>query len=178
MLLNSLPSGGTITRAACGRTMRRIASPYLIPSDFAASIWPLSIESIPARMISRMYAPSLMLSARIPATASAGTSEADVDAGHAEGEVDEEDLHEHRGAAEDQDVDRRERAERPDPRHPRQRGSEAEQDPRRLGDDRDVDRRPERVGERGVRMEDPRPDDVPVDCDEHVHPATSSARTR
>ena len=27
MLLNSLPSGGTMTRAACGRTMRRIALP-------------------------------------------------------------------------------------------------------------------------------------------------------
>ena len=27
MLLNSLPSGGTITRAACGRMIRRIALP-------------------------------------------------------------------------------------------------------------------------------------------------------
>ena len=27
MLLNSLPSGGTITRAACGRMIRRIARP-------------------------------------------------------------------------------------------------------------------------------------------------------
>ena len=69
MLLNSLPSGGTITRAACGRTMRRIASPWVIPSDCAASIWPRSIASMPARMISRMYAPSLMPSARMPAIA-------------------------------------------------------------------------------------------------------------
>jgi len=32
MLLNSLPSGGTITRAACGRTIRRIASRVVIPN--------------------------------------------------------------------------------------------------------------------------------------------------
>ncbi len=41
-----------------------------MPSDLAASIWPLSIESIPARMISRMYAPSLRLSATMPVSAS------------------------------------------------------------------------------------------------------------
>ena len=39
-----------------------------MPSDFAASICPLSIESMPARMISRMYAPSLTPRARMPAT--------------------------------------------------------------------------------------------------------------
>ncbi len=60
MLLNSLPSGGTITRAAWGKTMRRIASPAVIPSDLPPRSGPLSIASIPARMISRMYAPSLI----------------------------------------------------------------------------------------------------------------------
>ena len=37
MLLNSFPSGGTMTLAACGRTIRRIASPCVMPSDRAAS---------------------------------------------------------------------------------------------------------------------------------------------
>ena len=67
MLLKSLPSGGTITRAACGSTIRRIANPWVMPSDRAASICPLSIASMPARMISRMYAPSLIASATMPA---------------------------------------------------------------------------------------------------------------
>ena len=67
--LNSLPSGGTITRAACGSTIRRIARPCVIPSERAASSWPLSIASIPARMISRMNAPSLIARAMIPAKA-------------------------------------------------------------------------------------------------------------
>jgi hypothetical protein len=44
-----------------------------MPMDFAASIWPLSTESMPARMISRMYAPSLMLSATMPAIAASDT---------------------------------------------------------------------------------------------------------
>ncbi len=44
-----------------------------MPTDFAASIWPLSTESMPARMISRMYAPSLMLSATMPAIAASET---------------------------------------------------------------------------------------------------------
>ncbi len=54
MLLNSLPRGGTMIRAACGRTMRRMPIPNVMPSDFAASIWPASIEMIPARTISDM----------------------------------------------------------------------------------------------------------------------------
>jgi hypothetical protein len=54
MLLNSLPSGGTITRAACGSTTRRMPSLCGIPSERAASIWPLSTESMPARTISLM----------------------------------------------------------------------------------------------------------------------------
>ena len=54
MLLNSLPSGGTITRAAWGRMIRRIALPYVMPRDLAASSWPGSIDRMPARTISDM----------------------------------------------------------------------------------------------------------------------------
>ena len=36
--MNSLPVGGMMILIACGRTMRRIASPRLIPKDWAASI--------------------------------------------------------------------------------------------------------------------------------------------
>ncbi len=54
MLLNSLPSGGTITRAACGRMTRRMAWAKGMPSDVAASIWPGSIDRMPARTISDM----------------------------------------------------------------------------------------------------------------------------
>ena len=39
-------------RAACGSTIRRIASAGGMPTDFAASIWPRSTEPMPARMIS------------------------------------------------------------------------------------------------------------------------------
>ena len=54
MLLNSLPSGGTITRAACGRTIRRIASAVGHPERLRRLHLAASIESMPARMISRM----------------------------------------------------------------------------------------------------------------------------
>ena len=56
-----------ITRSACGRTIRRIVRPYVIPSDFAASVWPLSTDRMPALTISLMYAPSLIERATIPA---------------------------------------------------------------------------------------------------------------
>ena len=149
-----------------------------MPSDLAASIWPLSIESIPARMISRMYAPSLMLSATMPAMASAEIVQRlpRWSVGELNVEVDEEDLDEQRRAAEDPDVDSREPAQRSEARHARMsaatRPSSHAED---LGDDRDVDRRPEGVPEDVARMEDPLPDDVPVDCDdEHVHLAAVS----
>ena len=54
MLLNSLPNGGTITRAACGSTMRRMVCRTSCPAIVAASIWPGSIEMMPARTISVM----------------------------------------------------------------------------------------------------------------------------
>jgi len=50
----SLPVGGTMTRMAWGRTMRRIALPRLMPRAWAASSWPRSTLRIPARAISAM----------------------------------------------------------------------------------------------------------------------------
>ena len=50
----SLPVGGTITRIAWGRTIRRITRGRLIPRAWAASVWPWSTEMMPARTISAM----------------------------------------------------------------------------------------------------------------------------
>ena len=47
-----------------------------MPSDLAASIWPRSMDRIPARTISVMYAPSLTPRATIPAWIVAGDREA------------------------------------------------------------------------------------------------------
>ena len=47
-----------MTRMAWGSTIRRMALPRLMPSAWAASIWPLSTLRIPARAISAMYAAS------------------------------------------------------------------------------------------------------------------------
>ena len=54
MAMVSLPVGGTMTRIACGRMMRRIAWVLLMPSACAASIWPLSTLMMPERAISAM----------------------------------------------------------------------------------------------------------------------------
>ena len=54
----SLPIGGTITRIAWGRIIRRKIVPRGIPSAVAASHWPFGTLSRPARMISARYAPS------------------------------------------------------------------------------------------------------------------------
>ena len=50
----SLPVGGTMTRMACGSTIRRIVLPGPIPNAWAASAWPRSTERMPARAISAM----------------------------------------------------------------------------------------------------------------------------
>ncbi len=52
--VTSLPVGGTITRSAWGRVTRRRISPRPMPSAWAASVWPLSTDSSPARTISAM----------------------------------------------------------------------------------------------------------------------------
>ena len=65
------------------------------------------------------------------------------------------------------DVDAREPAQRRRPRHPHERRDEAEHHADELGADRDVDGRLERADEHVVRVEDPLPDDVPVDRGEH-----------
>ena len=55
----SLPVGGTITRIACGSTIRRRVCVRDRPSAPAASLWPGSTDWIPPRTISAMYAASL-----------------------------------------------------------------------------------------------------------------------
>ena len=50
----SLPVGGTITRIAWGRTIRRRVVPRAMPRAWAASCWPGSTAFMPARTISAM----------------------------------------------------------------------------------------------------------------------------
>lgn len=50
----SLPVGGMITRIAWGSTIRRSAVVWLMPSAWAASVWPSSTDWIPPRTISAM----------------------------------------------------------------------------------------------------------------------------
>ena len=50
----SLPVGGTMTRMACGSTMRVMTWPPRMPSACAASCWPGSTDRMPARTISAM----------------------------------------------------------------------------------------------------------------------------
>jgi hypothetical protein len=50
----SLPIGGMITFMACGRTMRRMVCGRVMPSDWAASVWPSSTDCNPALTISAM----------------------------------------------------------------------------------------------------------------------------
>ena len=52
MLMNSLPTGGMMTRMACGNTMRRMIVGRAMPMDWAASVWPWSTERMPARTTS------------------------------------------------------------------------------------------------------------------------------
>ncbi len=59
MEMVSLPVGGTMTRIACGSTMRRRILASFMPSAFAASVWPGSTDDRPARTISARYADSL-----------------------------------------------------------------------------------------------------------------------
>ena len=47
-----LDSGGTATRAACGRMVRRMVWPHDMPIEKDASHWPLATDEIAARMIS------------------------------------------------------------------------------------------------------------------------------
>ena len=58
---------GIIVRMACGSTTRCIARQYGMPRLLAASIWPRSTDSMPARMISAMYAPQLSARQMVPA---------------------------------------------------------------------------------------------------------------
>ncbi|MNT47385.1 hypothetical protein D3C72_1840960 [compost metagenome] len=52
MPMNSLPTGGMMTRMACGKMTRRSACRRGMPIDLAASYWPVSTESRPARTTS------------------------------------------------------------------------------------------------------------------------------
>ena len=48
----SLPVGGMITRIACGKMIRRKVRARVMPSAWAASLWPYSTDRMPARTIS------------------------------------------------------------------------------------------------------------------------------
>ena len=50
----SLPVGGMITRMACGNMIRRRVMARVMPSAWAASLWPCSTDRMPARTISAM----------------------------------------------------------------------------------------------------------------------------
>ena len=50
--MSSFVSGGIIIRNACGSTTLRIACPADMPSDRAASTWPLGTAWIPPRIVS------------------------------------------------------------------------------------------------------------------------------
>ena len=52
MPIVSLPVGGMMMRMAWGRMMRRMIRVRFMPSAFAASVWPGSTASRPARPIS------------------------------------------------------------------------------------------------------------------------------
>jgi hypothetical protein len=54
MPITWLPVAGMIEGIACGMMTLRILMPALIPSESAASIWPLPTEENPPRMISAM----------------------------------------------------------------------------------------------------------------------------
>jgi len=55
--MNSLPTGGRMVRHAWGNITRNMVWPRLKPRDRAASVWPLSMDMMPARKTSPMYAP-------------------------------------------------------------------------------------------------------------------------
>src|SRR2546429_440021 len=61
----SLPVGGTITRIAWGNTIRRIVCRRVIPSAWAAWVWPSGTETSPWRMrLEAKYRPTIPHSKR------------------------------------------------------------------------------------------------------------------
>ena len=64
-LMNVLDSGGTDTRAACGRMIRRSASGRDIPIMCAASHCPFGTDWIAARITSAAYPPTFSVNAMI-----------------------------------------------------------------------------------------------------------------
>ena len=63
--MNVFDSGGTETRAACGRMMRRSVVPCDMPIVYPASHWPFGTERIAARMTSAAYPPTFSENAMI-----------------------------------------------------------------------------------------------------------------
>ena len=57
---NSLPMEGMMLRTACGSTTVTIVCQCVMPMERAASVCPRSMEMMPPRTISAMYAPVLM----------------------------------------------------------------------------------------------------------------------
>src|SRR5512145_2619778 len=63
--MNVFDSGGTETRAACGRMTRRSVVAGDIPIVYAASHWPFGTDRIAARITSAAYPPTLSENATI-----------------------------------------------------------------------------------------------------------------
>ena len=63
MATNSLHMAGSTFLNACGSTMRVIVWLAERPRERAASVWPRSMDWMPERKISDMYAPELKIRA-------------------------------------------------------------------------------------------------------------------
>ena len=63
MATNSLHMAGSTFLNACGRMMRIIVWLAERPSERAASVWPRSMDWMPERKTSDIYAPELKISA-------------------------------------------------------------------------------------------------------------------
>ena len=66
LITNSLLTDGRMLRSTCGMITRSMVCPCDIPMLIAPSNWPRSIEMMPPRTISAIYAPVLIDTIRMP----------------------------------------------------------------------------------------------------------------
>ena len=67
LMMKLLPICGMMLRSACGRMTCSIVCQWFMPMAFAPSVWPGSMETMPPRTVSAMYAPVLMDTMKKPA---------------------------------------------------------------------------------------------------------------
>ena len=123
---NSLVSGGIMMRNAWGSTIETIVAGRDMPSDRAASTWPRGTASMPARIVSAMYAGVHDAEAHRAGPVSAGYPDVEGD-GH--GVAHGEHRQQRRNAAEELDPRRREPPVRAQRRQPQQREQERQRQP-------------------------------------------------